>query len=210
MVFLFLYISQEIIVVHVWHALQYTCVPHIAKQQREVPWFEAWTIMAANKSKFFICYLHFKSVRINPVKGKFAHIVQNEPVEIFSRFCCLVCFFIELPNVRSLTLFIDWVFATVCLLIELRISRHIFSQSEWKPKRTSFPALTAGFIDFLCFLIGSMGLLWLANANAMVSVLAAQQIHQRILPRGTFQKCFCKCNPLSVWSKQPRGNCLTF
>ena len=36
-VFLFLYISQEIIVVHVWHALQYTCVPHIAKQQREVP-----------------------------------------------------------------------------------------------------------------------------------------------------------------------------
>ena len=51
-------------------------------------------------------------------------------------------FFIQLPNVLSLTLFIDWVFATVGLLIELRISRQIFSANpSEKQNARVFPRL---------------------------------------------------------------------
>lgn len=55
-----------------------------------------------------------------------------------SCFHWLVCFSFQFPHASSLTLFIDSGFSTEWLFIKLRISRHIFSQSERTNKTHEF------------------------------------------------------------------------
>lgn len=70
---------------------------------------------------------------------------------------------------RALSNIVHWLgFCNRVLVNWIKNLAPHFQPIRVKTKRTSFPALTAGFIDILCLPIGSIDLLWLplANANA--------------------------------------------